>query len=85
MVVLNAKAMFSYVSNHNVFYLFDAHFTQFQLMYITGSDTIANMNNDIKTSNENTNRHRIAIKQWMQCYQHNVMFYRIASNYQLVN
>jgi len=26
--------------------LSDAHFTQFQLIYITGSETIANMNND---------------------------------------
>jgi len=43
------------------FYLFDTHFTQFQLMYITGSETIANINNDTKASNESTNRHRIAI------------------------
>jgi len=42
-------------------YLFDAHFTQFQLMYITGSETKANMNNDTKVSNESTNKHRIAI------------------------
>jgi len=42
-------------------YLFDAHFTQFQRMYRTGSETIANMNNDTKASNESTNRHRIAI------------------------
>jgi len=42
-------------------YLIDAHFTQFQLMYITGSETVANMNKDIKASNESTNRHRIAI------------------------
>jgi len=41
--------------------LFDANFTQFQLMYITGSETIANMNNDTKASNESTNMHRIAI------------------------
>jgi len=30
-------------------------------MYITVSETIANMNNDTKASNESTNRHRIAI------------------------
>jgi len=30
-------------------------------MYRTGSETIANMDNDAKTSNESTNRHRIAI------------------------
>jgi len=38
-------------------FLFDAHYTQFQRMYRTGSETIANMNHDTKTSNENTNRH----------------------------
>jgi len=42
-------------------HLFDPHFTQFQLMYTTGSETVANMNNDTKASNESTNRHRIAI------------------------
>jgi len=30
-----------------LFILFDAHFTQFQRMYRTGSETIANMKNDI--------------------------------------
>jgi len=49
----------SLVSLFIYFYLFDAHFTQ--LLYITGSETIANMNNDTKASNESTNRHRIAI------------------------
>jgi len=44
-----------------LFILFDAHFTQFQLMYVTSSETIANMNNDTKASNESTSRHRIAI------------------------
>jgi len=42
-------------------YLFDAHFNQFQRMYRTGSETIANINNDTNASNESTNRHRIAI------------------------
>jgi len=31
-------------------------------MYITGSETIANMNNNIKASNESTNKNRIAIQ-----------------------
>jgi len=60
-------------------------------MYITGSETIANINNDIKASNESTNRQRIAIHYtgYSECsavlYEHNVMFCRIANNNQLVN
>jgi len=53
----NRRALYLFI------YLFDAHFTQFQRLYlnITGSEAIANMNNDTKASNESTIRHRIAI------------------------
>jgi len=56
-----ADGLSAWAACYSYLYLFDAHYTQFQWLYRIGSETIANMNNDTKASNESTNRHRIAI------------------------